>query len=112
MGVGWWGGGGGAKVFAQKATSSGGARRSSHKRWSNGNTADKTFAVGGSNPGQLTFGAGSGAKFARPGFEPPTKRTPAGCITARPVLGLRDKASLLLGAASATDKKPKLCISV
>ena len=37
---------------------------------------------------------------------------PAGCITTRPLLGFWRRASLLLGAASATDKKPKLCVSV
>ena len=53
----------------------------------------------------MTFSAaaGGGAKVARLGFEPPTTRMPVGCITTRP---------LLLGAASATDKKPKLCVSV
>ena len=34
-----------------------------------------------------------------------------GCITTQPLLGLRRRAPLLLGAASATDKKPKLCVS-
>ena len=65
-------GGGGSKVFAQKATSSGEAQPSSYSRRSNGNASDAKFAVGGSNPGLLTFGAGGGAKFTRSGFEPPT----------------------------------------
>ena len=47
--------------------------------------------------------------MARRGFEPPTTRMPVGCITTRPLLRLGRRASLLLGAASATDKKPKLC---
>ena len=87
-GGGWVGWGGGSKVFAQKATSSGEAQRSSHNRRSDGNTADVRFAVGGSNPGVLTFGTGAGAKFSRPEFEPPTKGTLAGCITTRPLPGL------------------------
>ena len=45
-------------------------------------------------------------------FEPPTTRMPVGCVSTRPLLVLRRRASLLLGAASATDKKPKLCVSV
>ena len=87
----------------------------SHHQRSSGNAADVKFLVGGSNPGRPTLGGGGGgggAKFARSGFEPPTKGTPAGCTTTRPLLGLRCKASLLLCAASATDKKPKLCVSV
>ena len=69
----------------------------------------------GSNPDLLTFSAaaaGGGAKVGRLGFEPPTTRMPVSCVTTRPLLGLRRRASLLLGAASATDKKPKLCVSV
>ena len=85
----------------------------SHNRRSNGNAADAKFSVGGSNPGQPTVGGGGGgAVFPRPGFEPPTKKTPVSCITIWPLLGLRQKVSALLGAASATDKKPKLCVSV
>ena len=67
----------------------------------------------GSKPGRQTFSAaGGGAKVARLGFEPPTTKMAAGCITAPSLLGLQGSASLLLGAASATDKKPKLCVSV
>ena len=78
-GWGWVGWGGGSKVFAQKATSSGEAHPSLNSRRSNGNAADAKFAVGGSNPGALTFGAaGGGAKCAGPGFEPPTEGTPIG----------------------------------
>ena len=104
--------GGGSKVFAQKATSSGETCRLSHKRWSNGNADNVKFAVGGSNPGLLTFSAGGGAKFVRPEFEQPTKGTSVGCIATRPLPGLMSWASLLLVAAAATDKKPKLCVSV
>ena len=60
------GGLGGSKVFAQKATSSGEAQRPSHDQRSTGNAGDVRLAVGGSNPGLLTFGADGGAKFARP----------------------------------------------
>ena len=65
-------------------------------------------------PGLLNFSAvaGGGAKVAGLGFEPPTTRIPVGCITTGPLLGLRQRASMLLGAASATDKKPKVCVSV
>ena len=79
------GGWGGSKVFAQKATSSGETYCLSHNRWSNGNAADVKFAVGGSNPGRLTFSAGGGAKFVQPGFESPTQGTPVDCITTRPL---------------------------
>ena len=85
----------------------------SHNCRSNGNTAHSKFSVGSSNPGRLTVGGGGGgAVFTRQGFEPPTKKTPVSCSTIRPLLGLRRKVSPLLGAASATDKKPKLCVSV
>ena len=82
---------------------------------SNGNAADARHAGVGSNPRGLIFAAaaaGGGAKVAGMGFAPPTARMPVGCITTRPLLGSQPKASLLLGAASATDKKPKLCVSV
>ena len=85
----------------------------SHPRRSNGNVADATFSVGGSNPGRPTVGGGGGGAIStQPGFEPPTKKTPVSCITIRPLLELRRNVSPLLGAASATDKKPKLCVSV
>ena len=64
--------------------------------------------VGGSNPGWLPFGGGGAAAvFTRPGFEP--GKTSVSCITIRPLLGLKHLISPLLGAAFATDKKPKLC---
>ena len=56
--------------------------------------------------------AGGGAKMASLGLEPPTTRMQVGRITTLPLLELRDGASLLLETASATDKKPKLCVSV
>ena len=112
VGVGVGGGGGGSKVFAQKAPSRGISL--SHHRRLKGNAADAKLSVGGSNPGRPTVGGGGGggAVFTRPGFEPPTIKTPVSCITIRPLLALRRKVSPLLGAASATDKKPKLCVSV
>ena len=108
------GGVGGGQKFRSKGYKQWRSISLSHHRRSNGNAADAKFLVGGSNPCRPTLGGGGGggAKFARPGFEPPTKGTPAGCITTRPLLGLRCRASLLLRAASATDKKPKLCVSV
>ena len=107
-----WGWGGGSKVFAQKAASSGEDLRLSHSQRSNGNAINARFAVGGSDPGLLTFRAGGGAKFTWLGLEPPTQTTPAGYITTGPLLALTLWASLLVGAACATDKKPKLCVSV
>ena len=91
-GVGGWVGGGGGQKFL----------------------LNRLQAVVGSNPHLLTFSAaaGGGARVGRLGFEPPTVRVPAGCVTARPLLELWRMASLLLGAASATDKKPKLSVSV
>ena len=85
-----------------------------HNRWSNGNAADTHFSVGSSNPGQLTLrgggggGGGGGSICTQPGFEPPTKRSTVSCITTRPLLDLVGSVSPLL----ATDKKPKLCVSV
>ena len=113
-GVGWgWGDGGwgGVKSFRSEGSKQWGGISLSHHRRSNGNAADAKFFVGGSNPGRPTVGGG-GAKFARPRFEPPTIRTPGRRITIQPLLVLGQNVSPLLGAASATDKKPKLCVSV
>ena len=106
-------GGGGVKSFRSKGSKQWGSLSLSRNRRSNGNAADVKFSVGGSNPGRLTFGGGGGGrKTTRPGFEPPTKETPVGRITIRPLRPQRRGVSPLLGAASATDKKPKLCVSV
>ena len=68
----------------------------------------------GSNPAQPTFSAtaGGGTKEGRLGFKPPTVGMTIGCVTTQPLPRMTQGASLLLGAASATDKKPKLCVSV
>ena len=44
--------------------------------------------VGGSNHGLPTVfgGGGGGGIFGQPGFEPPTKKSAACCITIRPLL--------------------------
>ena len=50
--------------------------------------------VGGSNPGRPTLcggGGGGGGIFTGPGFEPPTKKSVASCITIRPLLDYQDK---------------------
>ena len=70
------------------------------------------FLVGGSNPGRSIVAGGGGAILAQPGFEPPTITTLVNCITIRPLLAVSQLFSQLLGAATATDKKPKLCVSV
>ena len=63
--------------------------------------------VGGSIPGRPnSVGAG------RPGCEPPTYMTAVGCFTIRPLLALQYLFSPLLEDASATEKKPKPCVSV
>ena len=103
------GGRGGVKSFRSEGSKQWGGILLSHHRRSNGNAADARFLVGGSNPGQRTVGGGGGAKFAGPGFGPPTIRTAGSRITIRPLLALRQNVSPLLGAASATDKKPQLC---
>ena len=84
----------------------------SHHRRSNGKAADAKYTVGGSSPGLLTFSGGGGGKLSRPGLEPRTHEIPVGRITIRPLLGLKRRVAPLLGDASATDKKPKLCVSV
>ena len=109
------GGGGwgvGVKSFRSEGSKQWGSILRSHNRRSNGNTANTKFSVGDSNPGRPTVDGGGRAVFTPPGFEPLTKNTAVGCITIRPLPGLRRKVSPLLGAASATDKKPKLCVSV
>ena len=107
---GWVGWGGGVKSFCSEASKQWGRMSLTHNCRSNGNAADVKFSVGGSNPGRLTFGAGAGGvKSTLPGLEPPTKEAPVGCTTIRPLLGLSCGVSALLGAASATDKKPMFC---
>ena len=44
------------------------------------------FLVGGLNPCLSTAIGGAAAMSARPGFEPPTKKSAAGYITIRPLL--------------------------
>ena len=104
--------GGGVKSFRSEGSKQWGSRWPSDNRWSNGNTADAKFSVGGSNPGLLTFRGGGGAKSSEPGFEPPTKETSVGCVTIRPLLGPQWSVAPLFRDASATDKKPKLSVSV
>ena len=82
----------------------------SHHRRSNGKAADAKFSVGGSDPGLLTFGGGGGVKFGRPGFEPPTDTGRLHYHSA--TTWCKRCVAPLLGDASATDKKPKLCVSV
>ena len=103
MGV-WWGG---VKSFRSKGSKQWEHTLLSHSCWSNGNAANIRFAVVGSNPGRPTFG---GVKFTPPGVEPTTEETSAGCTTVRPLLNLVVlRCAPLLGAASATDKKPMFC---
>ena len=87
------GGVGGVKSFCSEASKQWGRTSLAHSCWSNGNAADGKSLVGGSNPGRLTVGGGGGGgggglTFTLPGFEPPTKTAPAGCTTARSLLGL------------------------
>ena len=87
MGVGVAGGG---KSFRSEGSKQWGSGLPSHNRRSNGNAGDAKFSVGSSNPVQPTVGGGGGgAVFTRPGFEPPTKKAAASCITIRPLLVLR-----------------------
>ena len=70
-------------------------------------TAD--LEVGGSIPSWPTV---VGAAIGRLGFEPPTCRFAVGCSTTRPLCVLHQVFSQLLEAKPATEKKPKLCVSV
>ena len=109
------GAGGGVKSFRSEGSKQLGSLSLSHHRRSHGVAADAKFAVGGSNPGRQTVGGdggGGAAVITGPAFEPPTQKIPVGCIAIGPLLGLRPKVSPLLGPASASDKKPKLCVSV
>ena len=105
--------GGGSKVFAQKAPSSGEAYRyhTTAGRMVTQPTQSFRSAVR-ILVGRLLAAAAAAAPYSPLYFELPTKKTPVSCITIRPLLGLRRKVSPLLGAASATDKKPKPCVSV
>ena len=81
--------GGGVKSFRSEGSKQWGSLSPSHNRRSNGNAADAKFSVGGSNPWWPTVGGvgGGAAVFIRRGVR--TKKTPVGCITIRPLLGLR-----------------------
>ena len=102
------GGWGGVKSFRSEGSKQWGRLWLSNNRRSNGNADNVNVLVGGSNPGWMTFGGGGGGGgvITRPGFEPPTKKTPVSCITIRPLFGLRRKVSPLLGAAFASDRNP------
>ena len=60
--------GGGVKSFRSEGFKQWGSTLLMHNCWSNGNTADKRFLVGGLNPGRLTLGGGGGAKTHGTGF--------------------------------------------
>ena len=117
MGGGGWGVGGGSKVFVEKAPSSGeGGGCRTYNCWSNGNAAGCGTKGCWFEPRVgYTFGAaagGGGGIFTSQGFEPPTKKSATRCITSRPPLEYKGTCSPLLATVSATDKKPKLCVSV
>ena len=106
------GGSKGSKVFAQQAPSSGEAIRYHIKLWSNGK-ATCCKVLGRRFESRLVdCRRHRPAIFARPGFEPPTQKSVVSRITIQSKLALRYRFSPLLGAESATDKKPKLCVSV
>ena len=44
------------------------------KQWPNGNAADRSFFVGGSNPGRVNTPPPPPPTVNRPGFKPPTKK--------------------------------------
>ena len=77
-----------SKVFAQKTPSSGEAHRCHINPRSNGNAAHCGIFFSRSNPGRSTVVVGAAAMFAKPEFEPPTKKSAVGCITIRPLLAL------------------------
>ena len=61
----------------------------------------------GSKPGRQTFSAAAGgAKVGTLGFEPPTTKMAAGCITALSLLGLQGSASCCLGPHLPLTKNP------
>ena len=114
MGV--WGGVGGVKSFCLEGSKQWGRWWLPYNCWSNGNAAGCGVKGRWFEPrGGYSFdaaGGGGGGILTSPGFEPPTKKSTVHCITFRPLLDCRDNCSPLLGAVSATDKKPKLCVSV
>ena len=70
-------GGVGVKSLRSEGSKQWGGILLSHHRRLNGNAGRCKVSVGGSNPGRPTVGAGSGAIFARWGFEPLPKRSAA-----------------------------------
>ena len=59
-------------------------------------TAD--FLVGGSNPGRANMAAALAMTVDRQGFEPPTQKSAARCVTIEPGFVVAQHASPLLGA--------------
>ena len=55
---------------------------------------------------------GAGAAIGGLGFEPPTCRFAVRCFNTRPLRDLQSVFYQMLEAKSATEKKPKLCVSV
>ena len=80
--------------------------------WSNGNAPGRRILGRQFDSWSMGAGGGTAAVLAAPGFEPPTKKSalpalPFGhCQFSGPLF------SPLLGPVSATDKKPKVCVSV
>ena len=72
-------------------------------------TAD--FYVSGSSPAGWTAAGGATDKYNRPGFGPLKRLRPAALPFGHD-LHCWPSSSLLLKAESATDNKPKLCVSV
>ena len=70
------------------------------------------IVVVGSNPGRRILRGGGGGIFTGPGFKPPTKNPEPAALPFSHCFNTRTKESPLLGAVSATDEKPKLCVSV
>ena len=84
----------------------------SHPPRSNGDAAGDSFLGRWFKSWSGDAGGGAAAILTAPGFEPPTKKSVSACITIQPLPILHQKFSPLLGPVFATDKKPKVCVSV
>ena len=107
--------GGGSKVFAQTAPSRGVAHCCHIKRRSDGNAADCKVLGRRFESWSVDCRQWCRRHIRRTGFGTADQKVCSqlvSCIAIQPRLALSQQFSPLLGAASATDKKPKLCVSV
>ena len=77
---------GGVKSFRSEGSKQWGDISLSHNRRSNGNALGRSILGRRFESCPADAGGGAAAVLATPGFEPPTQKSAAACITIRPLL--------------------------